>query len=67
MNGNNIFRLEVVDKNKDSVTVRSGDNKVSIYSKPFKLEFIKNDQLVSVVNGRGLFEFEHYRVKPKEK
>lgn len=61
-----VTKLEVLDRNKESITVRSGNNKVTIYSKPFKLEFFEEEQLVSVVNSRGLFEFEHYRTKPKE-
>ncbi|KAJ8979097.1 hypothetical protein NQ317_019626 [Molorchus minor] len=59
-------RLEVLYRNKDSVVVKFDDNKAAIYAKPLKIEFFKNDVLVSVVNGRGLFTFEHFRTKAPE-
>lgn len=58
--------MEILDKNQDIVAVRNGDNKAVIYAKPFKIEIFKNEALVSVINDRGLFEFEHYRVKAPE-
>ncbi|KAJ8944816.1 hypothetical protein NQ318_013152 [Aromia moschata] len=61
-----VAKLEVLDRNKESIVVQSGDNKAAIYFKPLKVEFFKNDVLVSVVNGRGLFTFEHYRTKAPE-
>lgn len=59
-------RLEVLDKNQDNVIVRNGDNKAVIHAKPFKIEFFKNEALVSILNDRSLFEFEHYRTKAPE-
>lgn len=63
---NFLSRLEVLEKNQETVAVRNGDNKAIIHAKPFKIEFFKKDDLVSVINDRGLFEFEHYRTKAPE-
>ncbi|CAH1118336.1 unnamed protein product [Phaedon cochleariae] len=56
-----VAKLEIVDRNKDIVTVQHGHNRAIIQARPFKIEFFNDDVLVSVVNGRGLFTFEHYR------
>ncbi|KAG5872523.1 hypothetical protein JTB14_004397 [Gonioctena quinquepunctata] len=61
-----VSKLQVLDRNKNSVTVKYSDNKAVINARPFKIEFFKNDVLVSVVNSRGLFTFEHYRKKGGE-
>lgn len=61
-----VAKLEVLERGKDSVSVRSGDNKAVIYAVPFKVEFYRNDKIVAVVNSRGLFEVEHLRTKVPE-
>ncbi|XP_074037232.1 neutral alpha-glucosidase AB [Leptinotarsa decemlineata] len=61
-----LAKLQILDRNKDSVTAQYADNKAVISARPFKIDFFKKDSLVSVVNGRGLFTFEHYRKKPAE-
>lgn len=48
------------------MTIKSNVNKAVITAKPFKLEFYIENDLVSVVNGRGLFSFEHLRTKAPE-
>lgn len=52
-------RLEVIDRNSETVTVKSGNNKAVIIANPFKVEFYQSDSLVAVVNARGLFALEH--------
>lgn len=59
-------RLEVLDKSSNAITVQYDDNKATIRTNPFKIELFKNNVLVSVINERGLFNFEHYRTKPTE-
>ncbi|CAH1961004.1 unnamed protein product [Acanthoscelides obtectus] len=54
-------KLRVVDKSKEHITVQYSDNKATLHAKPFKVEFVKDDNLVAVLNSRGLFHFEHYR------
>ncbi|KAL1518283.1 hypothetical protein ABEB36_001927 [Hypothenemus hampei] len=61
-----VAKLEVLDKSAESLTVKSGDNKVILTAKPLKLEFFHRESLVSAVNENGLFAFEHYRTKPAE-
>lgn len=56
----------MLERTKDKVTVKSGDNKAVIYSDPFKIELIKNGEIVAVVNGKGLFSMEHLRQKAQE-
>lgn len=56
-------KLTVVERNKELITVSNDDNRVTMHSFPFKVEFYKNDKLVSVVNARGLMNFEHFREK----
>ncbi|CAH1961001.1 unnamed protein product [Acanthoscelides obtectus] len=59
-------KLRVVDKSKEHITVQYSDNKATLHAKPFKVEFVKDDNLVAVLNSRGLFHFEHYRTRPTE-
>lgn len=59
-------RLEIGERNQDHIAVQAGNNKVVLTAEPLKLEFYQGDILVSVVNGKGLFAFEHYRTKPAE-
>lgn len=56
----------LVDRNKESVSVQFRDNKAVLTASPFKIEFYKADVLVAVVNGNGLFEFEHLRARNQE-
>lgn len=58
--------MEVLDRDQEKVSIRSGDNKAIIYANPIKIEFYKNDVLVAVVNGKNLFNMEHLRPKPAE-
>lgn len=58
--------MEVLERTKDKVSVRSGDNKAVVFANPFKIEFYKNEVLVAVVNDKGLFNMEHLRTKPPE-
>lgn len=58
--------FNVLNRDKESVTVQFKDNKAVIYASPFKIEFYKGDVVVAVVNARGLFEFEHFRKKKEE-
>lgn len=60
------FRLELLERNKDAVSIKLGNNKATVRSDPFKLEFYQGEVLVAVVNSRNLFEFEHLRAKPVE-
>lgn len=58
--------MEVLEKKSDILVVRNTGNKVVLHAKPLKIEFFNGDTLVSVINERGLFEFEHYRTKAPE-
>ena len=60
------YRLEVLERDKEKVVVRSGDNKAVITAEPIRIEFFKNDVLVAVVNDKGLFNMEHLRPKASE-
>lgn len=62
----NIFRISVAERTKDLITVTTKDNKATIYASPFKIEFFKDGTLVSVVNARGLMNYEHFREKKVE-
>lgn len=61
-----VAKLEVLQRDQDSVTVKSENNKATLTAKPLKLEFYRDDVLVTILNGKGLFAFEHYRTKPDE-
>ncbi|KAK9709971.1 hypothetical protein QE152_g26249 [Popillia japonica] len=61
-----IAKLELLERNKDAVSIKLGNNKATVRSDPFKLEFYQGEVLVAVVNSRNLFEFEHLRAKPVE-
>lgn len=60
------YRLELVNRNKDDASIQLGNNKATLRSDPFKIEFYQDELLVAVVNSRNLFEFEHLRTKPTE-
>lgn len=63
-----VSRLELVDRTNDAVTVKSDNNKVVVSAKPLKVELYNgDDDLVAVVNARGLFSLEHLRQKGPEK
>ncbi|KAB0792317.1 hypothetical protein PPYR_14276 [Photinus pyralis] len=61
-----VARLELLQRTNEEISIRSGDNKVVIKALPFKIEFYSGGKLVTVFNGRGLFNFEHLRAKPAE-
>lgn len=60
------FRLSVEERTNDYVSITNNDNKVKLHARPFKIEFFKNGNLVSVVNARGLMNFEHLRTKEEK-
>ncbi|KAF5287933.1 hypothetical protein FQA39_LY15603 [Lamprigera yunnana] len=62
-----VARLELLDRNNEQITVKSGENKAVIKASPFKIEFYYGITLMAVVNGRGLFTFEHLRNKKPER
>ncbi|KAI7690550.1 hypothetical protein SSS_04504 [Sarcoptes scabiei] len=56
---NHGFTLETLDeKNKHK-------NKVIVHADPFRMDIYSGQDLVIVANQRGLFNFEHFRTKPK--
>lgn len=57
------FRLEVLKRSEEEVVIKSGNSKAILKAKPFKIEFYKDETLVAIVNGRGLFTIEHLRAK----
>lgn len=59
-------RLHVDERTKELVTISNGDNRIKLHAVPFKIEFFKNEKLVSVVNARGLMNFEHLRERKQE-
>ncbi|XP_056632881.1 neutral alpha-glucosidase AB [Diorhabda sublineata] len=61
-----VAKLKLIERNKDFVSVGYNRNKVKIHARPFKIDFFENDDLISVINGRGLFSFEHYRKKQEQ-
>ncbi|KAF2893060.1 hypothetical protein ILUMI_13106 [Ignelater luminosus] len=61
-----VSKLELLERSSEQVVIKSGDNKVIIKAAPLKVEFYQGDSLASVVNGRGLFVFEHLRAKKVE-
>ncbi|XP_067007712.2 neutral alpha-glucosidase AB [Anabrus simplex] len=60
-------RLEVVEKTQDYITIKSGGNKVTLISSPFRIDVYSGEHLAISANSRGLFRFEHYRTKPENK
>lgn len=61
-----VGHLEVLDRNKEAVFVRSGNNKVILHVAPFKVDFFQAGRLVASVNSRGRFEFESLRPKKSD-
>lgn len=57
------FRLEVVEKADNAVTIKSGDNKVVLMGAPFRIDLYSGNNLVISGNARGLLRFEHQQVK----
>lgn len=58
-------KLTLVEKTKDNVVLRNGENKVILYANPFRADLYSQDVLVVSANARGLMRFEHHRAKPK--
>lgn len=56
----------MLERSNEQIVIKAGDNKVIIKAAPLKVEFYQGDNLASVVNGRGLFVFEHVRAKKVE-
>ncbi|XP_072378517.1 neutral alpha-glucosidase AB-like [Diabrotica undecimpunctata] len=61
-----VAKLKLLERNKEYVSIEYNNNKAIVHARPFKIEFFDKDELISVVNGRGLFKFEHYRKKPEQ-
>ncbi|KAH9423409.1 hypothetical protein DERP_003688 [Dermatophagoides pteronyssinus] len=65
-------KISIVDQSTNGFTVETIDeknhqkNRVIIQANPFRLDIYSGNDLVMVVNQRGLFNFEHYRRKPQE-
>lgn len=62
----NFFRLQLLDRSNEVVTVQSGNSKAVILAHPFKIRFYEGKNEVAVLNSRGLFTLEHLRTKPNE-
>ncbi|KAK9871595.1 hypothetical protein WA026_012975 [Henosepilachna vigintioctopunctata] len=58
-----VERIKILKQDKNEVIVQSGDNKAILKSEHFQIEFYKSENLVAVVNSRGLFHIEHLRMK----
>lgn len=56
-------KLEIVEKAENSVTIKSGDNKVVLMGAPFRIDLYYGNNLVISGNARGLLRFEHQQVK----
>lgn len=56
-------RLEIVEKAENSVTIKSGDNKVVLMGAPFRIDLYSGNSLVVSGNARGLLRFEHQQIK----
>uniref|UniRef100_A0A6P7G3N1 Glucosidase II subunit alpha n=1 Tax=Diabrotica virgifera virgifera TaxID=50390 RepID=A0A6P7G3N1_DIAVI len=61
-----VAKFKLLERNKEYVSIEYNNNKVILHARPFKIEFFDKDELISVVNGRGLFKFEQYRKKSEE-
>lgn len=59
-----IFRLTIISKTPEAITLTSGGNKVVINTYPLKLDFYNEDILVTSFNAKGLLRIEHLRTKP---
>ena len=58
--------LTVVSQTTERLHVKFGaDSQLVISNQPFTLELAKGENTVITVNTDGLFNFEHYRVKPQ--
>lgn len=55
----------MTEKTDNSVTVKSGINKVVMRGAPFRLDLYTGDQLTISANARGLFRFENHQTKPQ--
>ncbi|KAL4238130.1 hypothetical protein ACF0H5_002842 [Mactra antiquata] len=55
--------MKVLERTDGSITLGFEDNKILITSKPFRIDFINNDEAVVSINTQGLLKFEHYRKK----
>lgn len=64
-------KMNIVDQSSDGFTVETMDeknrqkNKIIVHANPFRLDVYSGNDLVMVVNQRGLFNFEHFRHKPQ--
>jgi mannosyl-oligosaccharide alpha-1,3-glucosidase len=57
------FRLEIVERTSEKITVKNGQNKAVLYSSPFKIDLYSGSRLAMSLNAQGLLKFEQYRVK----
>ena len=49
----------------DCLQLKFRNTAVNLKYKPFKLDILVDDKVVTTVNSRGLLNFEHYRRKPR--
>ena len=61
-----ICRLEIIERNAELISIKSGQNKVVVHAIPFSVNIYSNDELVITANARGLMRFEHMRHKPEQ-
>lgn len=59
--------LKVLQRSESSITLGFEKNKIVITGKPFRIDFMTEDEPVISVNAQGLLKFEHYRQKKVEK
>lgn len=62
-----VFSLKVLQRSESSITLGFEKNKIVITGKPFRIDFMTEDEPVISVNAQGLLKFEHYRQKKVEK
>ncbi|XP_012164345.1 neutral alpha-glucosidase AB isoform X1 [Bombus terrestris] len=62
-----VSKLNLIEKTTDHITITSGENKVILYTNPFRVDLYSQNILVVSANARGLMRFEHYRTKPNRK
>lgn len=62
-----LSKLNLIEKTATHITVASGQNKATLFAKPFRVDLYSDDQLVISANARGLMRYEHLRTRPEPK
>lgn len=57
-------KYEIVDSSAEGFTVRFGDSRAVVQSKPLQIDVYYGSTHAVSFNSRGLLKFEHYRKKP---